>query len=88
MGEKYSAAWVKEQLADKTWLPHHDCSLCGVWVGYPIHGDEVSFRSGCGCSWSPSRPSSYGEIAEWLAMQRSDEMRDKIMSRAEGAVVP
>lgn len=83
MSEKYSAAWVREQTNEKgaTWLVNHDCSLCGVDVGYIINGDEVSFRSGCGCSWSPDRPSSFEDIADWLAMQSSDEIRDRIMAK-------
>jgi hypothetical protein len=27
----------------------------------------------------PDRPSSLNDIADWLAMQRNDEVRDKIM---------
>ena len=81
MVEKYSAEWVKEQAHAKGagWLTNHDCSLCGIDVGYIIHGEHVAYRSGCGCSWSNDRPSSFGEIADWLAMQSSDEIRDKIM---------
>lgn len=87
--DKYSANWVREQVAAKqaTYLENHDCSLCGVLVGYNFLppataqalGTEVTYQSACGCSWSPDRPSSYEDIADWLAMQSSDAIRDKIM---------
>lgn len=81
--QKYSAKWVKQQAQEKgaSWLVNHDCSICGVDVGYIINGDYVAFRSGCGCSWAPDRESSFEEISEWLQMQRSDEIRDGIMSK-------
>jgi hypothetical protein len=81
--QKYSAEWVRQQAQEKgaSWLVNHDCSLCGTDVGYIINGEQVSFRSGCGCSWSPDRPSSFEEIAEWLQMQKSDEIRDRIMAK-------
>lgn len=81
--QKYSAEWVKQQAQEKgaSWLVNHDCSLCGVDVGYVINDDDVSYRSGCGCSWSPDRQSSFQDIADWLAMQSSDDIRDKIMAR-------
>jgi hypothetical protein len=79
--KKYSAEWVRGQAAaiDAQWLDHHRCGLCNKMVGYPIRGDEVRFRSACHCSWSPDRPSSFQDIADWLAMQSSDEIRDRIM---------
>ena len=79
--EKYSEAWVREQTNGKTWLGSHACSLCGEWVGHEIHGEYVEFRSACGCSWSPNRQSSFAEIARDLAMQKSDEIRDRMMAR-------
>jgi hypothetical protein len=87
MTEKYSAEWFKSQLTDQRFLPHHDCALCGVWVGYVVNGDEVWFRSSCGCSWAPERPSSFHEIAEWLAMQSSDEIRDGMVAQMLGEKV-
>ncbi len=82
VAEKYSAEWIREQAQEKGahWLVSHDCSLCGVDVGWIIDGDYVAYRSGCGCSWSPDRPSSYAEIARSLEIQRSDEVRDQIMA--------
>jgi len=81
--QKYSAEWVRQQAIANgaTWLPNHDCACCGVYVGYVISGEQVFYRSACGCGWSPQQPSSFREIAEWLAMQSADEIRDRIMER-------
>lgn len=75
----YSAAGIREWAKGKTWLDHHDCSICGQMVGYVIDGERVYFRSACGCAWSQDQPSSFDDIAQWLAMQPSDEMRDLIL---------
>jgi len=77
---KYSAAWVAQQAAGKSWLDHHDCGVCGAMVGYLINDGRVAFCPGCNCSWSPPEPSSFEAIADWLAMQSSDEIRDRIMA--------
>lgn len=79
MSDKYTAEAVRELAKGKNWLDHHDCSFCGQMVGYMINDDEVDFRSACGCSWSPDHPSSFQDIANWLAMQSSDEIRDRIL---------
>lgn len=83
MAAKYSAEWIRKKAVETNtrWLTNHDCGLCGVDVGYIIHGDHVDYRSGCGCSWSDDRPSSFEEIANWLAVQSSDEVRDRIIGR-------
>jgi hypothetical protein len=62
---------VKEAVkkAGITWVDHHDCGLCGVMVGYMICDDAISFRSGCGCSWSPDRPVSWDEAAAHINRQ-------------------
>lgn len=49
-----------------------------------MQGEAVFFNSGCDCSWSPPRPSSFGEIAAWFEMQRSDEIRSKLMEGFRG----
>jgi len=76
---KYSATWVEQRADGKHWLDHHRCSFCDVMVGYSIDGSRVEFVPGCDCSWSPPEPSSFQAIAAWLAMQSSDEIRDRIM---------
>jgi len=81
--EKYTAEWIKA-LADAkkaTWLPNHDCGLCGVAVGYVLDSVGVYYKSACDCGFSPLRPSSYADIAHWLSYQESDEVRDVLLGR-------
>jgi hypothetical protein len=91
MSDKYSAEWVREQSAGKTRLDHHDCGGCGYMTAYIFDGPNVLFDPGCYCSRygpSPMEPRSYESIAEWLAMQSSDEIRDRIMSRLNTEPTP
>lgn len=82
--KKYSAEWVRDQVrsANAYKLDHHECSLCGVMVRYgfnpPGTEPEVYFRSMCGCSYSPDRPATWDDVADWLNMQSSDEIRERI----------
>lgn len=77
-------------------LLHHDCGGCKYWVRYlflppyeespdPRVGPrrDVFFDPSCNCSshHDDPRPSSFQEIADWLKMQSSDEIRDRILSR-------
>lgn len=79
--KKYTAKWVEIEAHNKKAyrLDHHECGICGVMVYYSLQ-PRVTFISGCGCgSWTPPRPSSWSEIADWLQMQKTDEMRDNIL---------
>lgn len=62
---------VKEavQKAGITRVDHHECSICGHMVCHTVHGDQLYFNSGCGCSWSPPRPESWDDAAEYINMQ-------------------
>lgn len=83
MSEKYSADWVREQVTEKkaTTLDHHSCGLCGYMTNYAFQpGGNVYFDPGCDCTWGGHLPSSFEAVADWLAMQSSDETRDRIMS--------
>lgn len=91
MAEKYSAAWVKEQSVGKTRLEHHDCGGCGYPTAYIFNGDAVYFDPGCHCFGSgpaPFEPRSFQAIADWLSMQSSDEVRDRIMARLNAQPTP
>jgi hypothetical protein len=88
---KYSAEWVRQQAAGKTRLDHHDCGGCGYMTAYLFDGDNVYFDPGCHCSSygpSPFEPCSFKDIANWLAMQSTDEVRDRIMSRLNSEATP
>lgn len=49
-----------------TWIEAHNCSICGVAVGWEVYGDAVSFQSNCGCTrhYEPPRQSSFEELAD------------------------
>ena len=50
-------------------------------VKYVIYDGTVEFDSNCNCTdWTPRHPSSFEDIADWLAMQGSDDVRDRIMT--------
>lgn len=91
MPEKYSAEWVREQAKGKTRLDHHGCGGCGYMTAYLFDGDQVYFDPGCYCSSygpSPFELRSYQDIADWLAMQSSDEGRDRIMAGLNSEPTP
>lgn len=70
---------VKEaaEKAGITRIDHHDCGGCGMMVFYSIHGGQLYFNPGCGCSWSPREPRSWESAADWINMQsRSGEYGD------------
>jgi hypothetical protein len=79
---KYSAAWVKYEVESRKayQLDHHNCSFCGSMVKYVFINGQVEFDSNCDCSRHRTRraAASYQEIADWLAVQESDEIRDNI----------
>lgn len=79
---KYDTDWVRERAKGAYWLDHHACAICCSMVGYHIEGETVLLDTNCDCvSYrTPLRPSSFEDIANWLAMQHHDDTRDKIMS--------
>jgi len=82
---KYTAEGISETVKENGYeaLLHHDCAICGVWVRYNFTPDgEVYFDPSCGCSAGEGpRLSGFQDIASWLDIQKSDEIRDKILSR-------
>lgn len=80
--KKYSAEWLKNYVEENkfTWLNHHSCGGCYSMVGYIFVAHQVLFDPRCGCSSGTGpQPSSFGEIENWLKMQRSDEIRENII---------
>ena len=45
------------------WIIHH-CSMCNYPCGYSICNEHVRYDSGCSCSRSPTRQSSWEELAK------------------------
>ena len=63
-----------------TYLPHHDCEICGSSVGWYLLGRwppyEVAFDSSCGCGFghSDARPDTWENVAKWVS-DESGELR-------------
>lgn len=50
-----------------TFIPHHDCALCGVYVGWRIYGpDDVFFDPSCGCGCSMPHRETWDDVAKWV----------------------
>jgi hypothetical protein len=78
-GEQVKAGVMKLGVS---YIPHHDCSICGVEVGYVILGGDLFFDSGCGCLRGNNiRPASWDEPADWINMQFSPDVRKMLMDR-------
>ena len=78
---KYSAQWLANEITRNNYkaLGHHNCGFCGYMTAYEFEVYGVYFDPGCDCTRGERRASSCKEIAEWLAMQSSDEIRDSIL---------
>jgi hypothetical protein len=86
---KYGAEWIKQQVGDRDWLPLRRCSLCNQTIGYIIEHGQLYFVSACGCSSAGSpQPRTFDAIEETLAMQSSDEIRDRMMATMLGEREP
>lgn len=64
---------IKDLCLEKgiTFIPHHDCALCGEYVGWYLFGRwspyEVAYSGACGCtSFRDAHPGTWDEIAEWV----------------------
>lgn len=64
-------------------VPHHECSMCGVEVGHVIDRERLFFRSACGCTRYPSslEPRGWQSITDEINMQDNEEWRGKLMAR-------
>jgi len=68
--------------AKLTYVPHHECGLCGEWVAHEINlaTGELFFSPACGCSFRPSEPRTWQSVADEINMQ-NEEWRVKLMQR-------
>jgi hypothetical protein len=88
---KYSADWLKAELAGRKRLPLRRCSICGLSLDYVTdRTGNVAFDSNCDCVsyYTPLRQSSWDEVAETLAMQRNDTIRDNLVATMKGERAP
>jgi hypothetical protein len=67
----------------------HNCSMCGYPCSYLFAAEDVGYDAGCDCvSYHNIRPSSYGEVADTLNMQKPEirqRMWDEMIGKAEAA---
>jgi hypothetical protein len=53
--------------------PVHDCSMCGYPCGYVIDGDNVSYDSGCYCTYRfVVEPRSWEDLARCYNMNQPE----------------
>lgn len=78
--EEVRQSCIKNQI---TRVISHDCSLCGVPVGYSIRGDEILFHPQCGCSsgYYPPEPRTWQDLSDWINMQSNEKAWDEIAGR-------
>lgn len=84
MRQLLSPTEIKARIIEKaiTWIPHHDCGMCGYVVGYRIDGERVMFDPSCDCTpRSYLDHSSFADLAEWYGMQNNDTARLSIGSK-------
>lgn len=76
-GEQVKAAVLN---AGITYIPHHDCGLCGEKVAYQVFDGNLFFCPGCGCSYSPPEPRTWESAAEFINMQ-NEKGRIELMAK-------
>ena len=62
-------------------IPHHDCAICGEYVGWYLFGRwppyEVAYSGSCGCSFGcgSARRDTWESIAKFVC-DANGELRD------------
>lgn len=61
-------------------IVHHDCAICGEYVGYRIFDSSPYFDGNCDCSMyrSQPRPCDWQDIADWIN-QQPDSKRNRLL---------
>ena len=64
-----------------TFIPHHECAICGEYVGWYLFYRwppfEVAFSSSCGCSpYSYAKRDEWESILNWITDQNG-ELREE-----------
>lgn len=65
-----------------SWFPHHECAICGRWVGYRFfhYPYEVMFDSTCDCSsWKNLWPRDWDDVAVYINMQDNEDYANECM---------
>lgn len=74
---------IKELCREKniTFIPHHDCALCGEYTGWYLFGRwppyEVAYSSACGCcDFGNAHSDTWESIADWVC-DKNGEMKEE-----------
>lgn len=84
---KVTAEQIRESVIKNnvSFLPIHDCSICGVSVGYSFFKYncpyEVTFDSSCGCASSAPQPSRFEEVADHINRQENEEYINEMLTQ-------
>lgn len=83
--DKVTAEQIRESVIKNnvSFLPIHDCSICGTFVGYyffryPPY--EVVFDSSCSCGCSHPHPSSFEDVAGHINMQTNEKYINELLT--------
>lgn len=62
------------KLKEITFWKSHNCGICDVEVGTEIENGEASYRSACGCAWSPNHSYGWNYVAERYNRQTNEDV--------------
>lgn len=83
VGQKVKAKEVEDAVkaAGITRIEHHDCSICGHMTYYSVDNGNLFYHPGCYCGdvFRPKEPRTWSHAAEWINMQSSEYIREKLM---------
>lgn len=75
---KFTAERFKAQAESRslTFWPIHECSICGVWVGFVFKNGQSCYDSACSCVPFATNYHSYGWqfVADMYNMQTDPEI--------------
>ena len=83
--KRVTAEQIRESVVKNNidWFPIHDCSICGIWVGYRFfswRNQEVVFDSTCGCSsWPNLLPMNWEDVADHINIQSNEDYAKECM---------
>ena len=77
-GEQVKAAMIAGNI---TRVNHHPCGLCGYMTAYVREDENLSFDSGCDCTYQAGGllPRRWEDAADWIEMQSTPETKSRLM---------
>jgi len=84
MPKSITGSQIQDSMVDNgiVWVDHHNCSICGKMVGYRRIENRIFFDPSCNCCDKDyPEPRNWDDIAFWINIQPSIELKNKIRSR-------